>query len=66
MDAFSRCNVWILDSARAELRPNSRLYALLVWDEKPAGDGPGGTFDFAMRVQQCGGEIAVINPLKID
>jgi hypothetical protein len=60
-DAFSRNNAWMIEVACAMTDP-SQIYALLVWDEKPAGDGPGGTSDFMARIQNMGGEIAVINP----
>ena len=41
------------------------LYALLVWDEKPTGDGPGGTADCATRVKRLGGRIAIVNPKRL-
>lgn len=65
LDVFSRCNLWILNSARVELGPGSQLFSILVWDEQPTGDGPGGTSDFAARVGELGGVVAIINPTKI-
>lgn len=65
LDVFSRCNLWIINTARVEFDPQKGLFALLVWDEKPTGDGPGGTSDFAARVQGLGGEIAIINPTTL-
>ena len=63
---FSRNNLWILNTARVEANDPSRLHAVLVWDEKPTGDGPGGTSDFAARVKQFGGRLApVINPTTL-
>ena len=63
---FARNNLWMLNTARVEANDPSRLYAVLVWDEKPTGDGPGGTSDFAARVRQLGGRLApVINPTKL-
>src|SRR6202008_3592775 len=44
--AFERNNRWRLEVARA-LAPPERIHALLVWDERSAGDGRGGTADFA-------------------
>lgn len=64
LDVFSRCNLWILNSARVEIGPASQLYSVLIWDEKPTGDGPGGTSDFATRVRELGGVVEVINPMK--
>src|SRR5262245_56734344 len=62
-DAFERNNRWRLEVARALVSPES-IRALLVWDERPAGDGPGGTADFAARVAGSGG-VTVINPTKL-
>jgi tetratricopeptide (TPR) repeat protein len=64
-DVFSRCNLWILNTARVEIGPNSHLFSILVWGEKPTGDGPGGTSDFAKRVRQLGGVVNIINPTKL-
>jgi hypothetical protein len=58
---FERNNLWRIDTAYS-LTPADRVYAILVWDGKRAGDGPGGTFDFAQRVAQRGSSVAVINP----
>jgi hypothetical protein len=63
-DVFERNNLWCLDTAQA-LVPPDRVHAILVWDEKPAGDGPGGTADFAARVAKGGGRVSVINPTKL-
>jgi len=62
---FARNNLWILDAARVEAEPDN-LYAILVWDEQPTGDGPGGTSDFAAQVKRFGGHLApIINPTTI-
>ena len=53
-------------STRVEANDPKNLYGLLVWDEKPVGDGPGGTSDFAARVKQLGGHLApIINATKL-
>jgi hypothetical protein len=63
---FARNNLWMLNAARVEANDPKNLYAILVWDEKPTGDGPGGTSDFEKRVKQLGGRVApIINPLKL-
>jgi hypothetical protein len=63
---FLRNNLWMINAARVEANDPKNLYALLVWDEKPTGDGPGGTSDFAARVKQLGGRLGpVINPTKL-
>ena len=62
---FSRNNLWIINTARVEANDPKNLYAVLVWDEIPTGDGPGGTSDFAARVKELGGHLAVINPTKL-
>jgi tetratricopeptide (TPR) repeat protein len=65
-NVFARANLWMLNAARVEADDPSRLYAVLVWDEQPTGDGPGGTSDFAARVRQLGGRLApVINPTAV-
>lgn len=62
---FALTNLRMIDAARAQADEPDRLYAVLVWDEKPTGDGPGGTSDFAARVRQLGGHLAIINPTKL-
>ena len=62
---FARNNLWMINTARVEIRESRNLYALLVWDEKPTGDGPGGTSDCALRVKKLGGQTKVINPTKL-
>jgi hypothetical protein len=64
IDVFSRNNIWMIDAARALAEPQ-QIYALLVWDEKPTGDGAGGTSDFVTRIRGAGGHIVIINPLGI-
>jgi len=63
---FSRNNLWMINTARVEANDPKNLYAVLVWDEKPTGDGPGGTSDFVARVKRLGGHLAsVINPTRL-
>ena len=62
---FARANIWMVETGKKEAPSPDKLYAILVWDEKPAGDGPGGTADFAARVKKAGGHVAVINPTKL-
>ena len=62
---FALTNLRMINAARAEAGEPDKLYAVLVWDEKPTGDGPGGTSDFAARVENLGGHIAIINPAKL-
>lgn len=59
---FVRNNRWIVNTAWAEARPQA-ICAALVWDGKDKGDGPGGTADFALRVRDIGGQVAVIDPM---
>jgi len=65
LDVYARTNLWIINTASVKATKSSDIYALLVWDEKPTGDGPGGTSDFATRIRQIGGHIAIINPTKL-
>ena len=62
---FSRNNLWIVNTARVEANDPKNLFAVLVWDEKSTGDGPGGTSDFQARVKQLGGRLAIINPTNL-
>ncbi|HKG15678.1 MAG TPA: hypothetical protein VKB12_20325 [Pyrinomonadaceae bacterium] len=62
---FARANLRMIDAARAEAGGPEDLHAVLVWDERPTGDGPGGTSDFAARVKRLGGRLAIINPTKL-
>jgi hypothetical protein len=65
-EVFARNNLWMIDIASVEANDPNNLYALLIWDEKPTGDGPGGTSDFAVRVKKLGGHLApIINPTKL-
>ena len=62
---FAAANIWMVDTGLREAPSPDHLYAILVWDEQPAGDGPGGTADFAERVRKAGGKVAIINPTKL-
>jgi tetratricopeptide (TPR) repeat protein len=62
---FARNNLWMINTARVEANDPKNLYALLVWDEQPSGDGPGGTSDFATRIRKLGGRLAIINPTRL-
>ena len=62
---YARTNLWMLNTARVEAADSAKIHALLVWDEKPTGDGPGGTSDFESRVRNLGGLVEVINPTKL-
>jgi tetratricopeptide (TPR) repeat protein len=66
-EVFARNNLWILNTARVQGGHTGRgLYALLIWDENPEGDGIGGTSDFARRVTQLGADYRIINPTNIN
>jgi hypothetical protein len=62
---FGRNNLWMVNTARVEVSDPKNLFALLVWDEKPAGDGPGGTADCAARLRSLGGQTAIVNPTQL-
>lgn len=62
---YARTNLWIIDSALREAGDPGRIYALLVWDEKPTGGGPGGTSDFQQKVCQLGAQLEIINPTEL-
>ena len=65
MNAFARANLWMIETAKTEVSVPDKLYALLVWDEKLSGDGPGGTSDFAAKIKSSGGHLKIINPSKL-
>ncbi|MBA3962750.1 MAG: hypothetical protein H0X40_12740 [Chthoniobacterales bacterium] len=62
---YARNNLWIIETAQAEAGDPGKIFALLVWDEKPTGDGPGGTSDFQKKVNRLGGQFQIINPTKL-
>lgn len=65
LSIYARTNLWIIDTAQAEAPDPSKIYALLVWDERSTGDGPGGTSDFQEKVRHLGGQVEIINPTKL-
>jgi hypothetical protein len=62
---YARTNLWIINTARVEAPDSAKIRALLVWDEKSTGDGPGGTSDFEQKVRDLGGLVEIINPTKL-
>lgn len=62
---YARANLWMIETARAEAGDPGKIYALLVWDEKPTGDGPGGTSDFQRKVCDLGAALEIINPTRL-
>lgn len=65
LSIYERNNIWIIETAHREAAEPASIHALLVWDEQPTGDGPGGTSDFVKKVRDLGGVIAIINPMKL-
>jgi hypothetical protein len=63
-NVFAKNNLWMLHTALDASR-TGELFAILVWDQKETGDGPGGTSDFEQRIRQSHGTVAVINPTKL-
>jgi hypothetical protein len=63
-NVFARNNLWMLHTA-LDAVGTGELFAILVWDEKETGDGPGGTSDFERRIRSSHGQVAVINPTKL-
>lgn len=64
---YARNNRWLLEAARAEAGGAGKLFILLVWDELPSGDGPGGTSDLAAAAAGMlqPDHSAIINPTTI-
>ncbi len=65
LSIYARTNLWMIESAGRVAGDGGTLCALLVWDERPTGDGPGGTSDFEARVRELGARIMIINPTTI-
>jgi hypothetical protein len=65
LSIYARTNLWMIDTARAEATDPVKIYVLLVWDEQPTGDGPGGTSDFQKKVCDLNARLAIINPTKL-
>jgi hypothetical protein len=63
-NVFARNNLWMIHTA-LDAVGTGELFAILVWDQKETGDGPGGTSDFEQRIRQSHGTVAVINPTKL-
>ena len=62
---FAAANIKMVNTGIAETSSPGNLYAILIWDEQPVGDGPGGTADFAARTKEAGGQVTIINPLEL-
>ena len=62
---FARNNERIIDVALERAGEPQNLFAVLVWDERETGDGPGGTSDFASRIRSSGAHLAIINPMEL-
>jgi len=65
LSIYARTNLWMINTARAQATDPVKIYVLLVWDEQPTGDGPGGTSDFQKKVCDLGARLAIINPTKL-
>jgi hypothetical protein len=61
---FATNNLWMIHATLTAIR-SEELFAILVWDEKNQGDGPGGTADFAAQIRQSQGQVVIINPTKL-
>ncbi len=62
---YARTNLWMINTARVEAADSAKIHALLVWDQQPTGDGPGGTSDYESRVRSLGGLIEIVNPATL-
>lgn len=60
----SRNNRWILNMAASAGR-TGQLYALLLWDGKSEGDGPGGTAHFVTVSDRAGAHPEIIDPATL-
>jgi len=62
---FARNNRWMIDAGLEQAGDPKNLFAILVWDEREAGEGEGGTSDFASTIMGLGGQVAIINPTEL-
>jgi hypothetical protein len=65
LSIYARNNLRIVATARAAATEPGKIYALLTWDEKPTGDGPGGSSDFQKKICDLGATLEIINPTKL-
>jgi hypothetical protein len=63
-NVFARNNLRMIETAQ-KIAQSGHLFAILVWDERETGDGPGGTSEFAARIQSLGGNVVIINPKSL-
>ncbi len=61
-DPFSRCNLWLLETALAY--GAERVHLIALWNGAP-GDGPGGTDHLVREVQRRHGFAVVIDPATL-
>ena len=63
MDAYERCNLWLLASALAYGAENVRFVCL--WDGGGGGDGPGGTAHMVEEVKKKKGRVVWLDTRKL-
>lgn len=63
--AHARNNRWCLNTAWATARVRASVFVLLVWDQQPTGDGPGGTSHAASIAKQYAGKLEIIDPTQL-
>lgn len=62
---FALNNERMIEAALEQAGEPGNIFALLVWDERETGDGPGGTSEFASMVRSLGTNLAIINPREL-
>jgi len=60
MNAFERCNLWLLSSALA----HDKVHLICLWDGG-GGDGPGGTAHMVDEVKRCGGQVTWLDTRRL-
>lgn len=61
---FEENNRWIWKAALTEAYPKPPCI-LVLWDEKPCGDGAGGTSHFVSLVKEMNYAFSVVNPILL-
>jgi len=65
MNAFERCNVWLLASAlEYGQKEHEKVHLICLWDGG-GGDGPGGTAHMVDEVERHGGQVSWLDTRKL-
>lgn len=63
VDAYERCNAWLLSTALAEA--TAAVDFICLWDGGGQGDGPGGTAHLVREIRRHGGALTWIDTRRL-